>query len=319
MPLINRIVATQNIDIAQKELADHLTDLTPELQNIIIQQILETELAQAWDKKEIKDRLNKFFILYLPRLARKQQLEYLRQLDYKVVSIIEKPWKVSPTFLVKLFYDGQDKEELLKTLRTYKHFWSRELDLTDAQKKVIEALEKKILSHRQEFKYRILNKELPIDGKFLLLDSKIFNPILEPNKFNFPPLNDRRLTQLSLTNNGISDIKKGAFNGLDMLEVLRLSANHLTELEIGTFENLNNLTSLSLSNNKLTSITPGVFKGLNNLESLDLSSNQLADIFDVTVFDDLPNLRILDISENKFSNDKISEINKKLPNITIAF
>lgn len=324
MSSINRIAATQNIDTAQKELAELLTNLDSNLQNLIIQDLIEKELAQPWDKKEIKDRLNKFFILYLPRIINPYRAEYLKQLDYKVVSIIEKPWKISPTFLVKLFYDGQDKEELLKALRSYKHFWSRELDLTDKQKKSIEALENEILSYRKDFRYKFLTDQLEYDHDMLRYEHELrlashkLGPTLEPNQFNFSPINITLLQYLGLRDNGISTINRGAFNGL-RLETLGLGANDLTSLEVGIFENLSELKTLNLQENKLTNLTPGVFKGLDRLESLDLSGNNLDDSLDVSVFDDLPNLRILDISENKFSNDKISEINKKLPNITIAF
>ncbi|UMM23368.1 hypothetical protein L5515_004124 [Caenorhabditis briggsae] len=130
---------------------------------------------------------------------------------------------------------------------------------------------------------------------------------------------------ISLRENVLPKISKGAFNGLTSLKTLDMASNAIEEIEAGAFEGLKSAEHLILNENKLTQLTPkifvglkglkrltienceletlqkGAFQGLDSLEELIMSNNQIRDI-DWSVFTPLKNIRVLDLGSNNISN-----------------
>ncbi len=84
------------------------------------------------------------------------------------------------------------------------------------------------------------------------------------------------LTELSLSNNGLTSLPIGIFDYLVALTKLRLDENGLTSLHVDVFHRLVKLTRLNLVNNSLTVMPDGVFQGLHNLEELYLDGNEFS-------------------------------------------
>lgn len=104
--------------------------------------------------------------------------------------------------------------------------------------------------------------------------------------------------KLDLSKNTIGVIRKGSFiNRLSDLQRLDLSNNQISRIEPGAFEGLHNLKRLDLSNNKLGSINGSIFTGLQSLQKLMLSFNKLNTIPEGT-FNDLPALRRIDFQSD---------------------
>ncbi|MEE6473815.1 hypothetical protein FKM82_010181 [Ascaphus truei] len=113
---------------------------------------------------------------------------------------------------------------------------------------------------------------------------------------------DNSLVHLDLSENMIQLIWKNElcldmFRQLSKLEVLRLSNNYLSFLPDGIFNGLTSLQSLNLSSNLLTHLFPGVFP--TNVATVDLSKNQLLSP-SPEVF---ASLSVLDITDNQYICD----------------
>ncbi|XP_065296530.1 uncharacterized protein [Dermacentor albipictus] len=81
---------------------------------------------------------------------------------------------------------------------------------------------------------------------------------------------------LHLENNPIlSEIKAGAFVGLNKLTFLNLSGMALSGLKRNTFVGLDQVTTLNLRNNKLQYVEDGAFQGLKSVTSLDIQGNDI--------------------------------------------
>ena len=83
------------------------------------------------------------------------------------------------------------------------------------------------------------------------------------------------VTDLDLSNLGISDLKPGDFAGLYRVQTLKLDGNDLTTLPAGVFGGLDHLQTLGLTDNRLTTLPAGVFAGLDRLRTLKLDGNDL--------------------------------------------
>lgn len=104
--------------------------------------------------------------------------------------------------------------------------------------------------------------------------------------------------KLDLSKNTVAVIRKGSFfNRLSDLQRLDLSNNHISLIEPGAFEGLHNLKRLDLSHNKLGSINGSIFTGLQSLQKLMLSFNKLNTIPEGT-FNDLPALRRIEFQSD---------------------
>ena len=83
----------------------------------------------------------------------------------------------------------------------------------------------------------------------------------------------REVTVLDLSDQGISSLEHGDFDGLVRLDTLDLSDNSLTRLPSGLFDELYLLRALHLDGNDLSTIPSGIFDELFMLEELTLSGN----------------------------------------------
>lgn len=109
----------------------------------------------------------------------------------------------------------------------------------------------------------------------------------------------RRLQELKLQHNNISDISSEIFNGLISLRILNISHNNLHTIPEGTFSNTKELREIYLNNNILFELARGVFHRLEQLLVLDLSNNQLSSAhIDGGTFIGLIRLVILNLSNN---------------------
>uniref|UniRef100_A0A1B0DF24 Uncharacterized protein n=1 Tax=Phlebotomus papatasi TaxID=29031 RepID=A0A1B0DF24_PHLPP len=85
----------------------------------------------------------------------------------------------------------------------------------------------------------------------------------------------RRLQQLFLQHNNITELSSECLIGLSSLKVLNVSFNHLETLPEGVFAGSRELREIHLQNNELYSLPRGTFHRLEQLLVLDLSSNSL--------------------------------------------
>ncbi len=107
----------------------------------------------------------------------------------------------------------------------------------------------------------------------------------------------RSITNMDLSNSGISALSADDFDDFASLQTLNLSSNGLTDLSTDVFSNLTNLRTLDLSSNSLTTLTSVTFNGLRRLETLNLSGNQMTNL-PADIFSNLTNLRTLNLSNN---------------------
>ena len=105
------------------------------------------------------------------------------------------------------------------------------------------------------------------------------------------------VTDLDLSNLGISDLKPGDFAGLYRVKTLKLDGNDLTTLPAGVFGGLDRLRTLGLADNRLTTLPAGVFGGLDLLRTLKLDENDLTTL-PAGVFGGLDRLRKLRLEGN---------------------
>lgn len=109
----------------------------------------------------------------------------------------------------------------------------------------------------------------------------------------------RRLTNLHLQYNNITEISGEALAGMVSLRYLDLSSNKLETLPQGLFAGSRELREVHLQNNSLFSLAKGIFHRLEQLLVLDLSANQLTSShIDAGTFTGLIRLIILNISHN---------------------
>ncbi len=103
---------------------------------------------------------------------------------------------------------------------------------------------------------------------------------------------------LTLYKNTLSSLPVDIFSGLDSLNRLDLGSNQLSSLPVGIFSGLSSLNRLNLSYNHLTSLPADSFSGLSSLSSLSLSSNRLSSL-PAGIFSGLSSLDWLSLSSNR--------------------
>lgn len=109
----------------------------------------------------------------------------------------------------------------------------------------------------------------------------------------------RRLQELVLKHNNISEISGEALAGLVSLRVLNLANNKIQTLPQGLFAGSRELREVHLQNNSLLSLAKGLFHRLEQLLVLDLSGNQLTSgHIDSGTFIGLIRLIVLNLSHN---------------------
>ncbi|MGH0172794.1 UNVERIFIED_CONTAM: hypothetical protein FKN15_008030 [Acipenser sinensis] len=107
-----------------------------------------------------------------------------------------------------------------------------------------------------------------------------------------------QLIWLYLDHNYITAVDGDAFQGTRRLKELILSSNKISQLSNRTFHAVPNLRNLDLSYNKLQALQPEQLRGLRKLLSLHLRSNALKSI-PIRVFQDCRNLEFLDLGYNR--------------------
>ena len=94
------------------------------------------------------------------------------------------------------------------------------------------------------------------------------------------------VTELKLSESGISSLQPHDFQGLNKLQTLFLSSNALSDLPSGIFNGLSSLQSLLLDRNSLRTLPSGTFSGLSALSNLWLNNNSLISL-PAGIFDDM--------------------------------
>ncbi|CAM1293446.1 chp (predicted) [Pycnogonum litorale] len=114
----------------------------------------------------------------------------------------------------------------------------------------------------------LFEKTLSLDT--LVLDENEIS-VLSPFAFqNFNSLN-----KTSISKNPLVVVKQDAFKDAKIKEI-RLSENYISEIPEGVFNGLEEtLQALNLSNNDLSFIAPGAFRQFDELRTLDLTGNKL--------------------------------------------
>ncbi|XP_061163502.1 slit homolog 3 protein-like isoform X2 [Saccostrea echinata] len=102
---------------------------------------------------------------------------------------------------------------------------------------------------------------------------------------------------IDLTENQLTDIQQGDFQGLPNVQNLRLSRNGLSAIAPRAFGNLEQLMSLDLSLNPITRIHDKAFEGLSHLRSLTLTNTKLRRIG--KPFNEIPNVSTLYLGYNQ--------------------
>ncbi len=116
---------------------------------------------------------------------------------------------------------------------------------------------------------------------------------------------------LDLSHKNLSQVDMSVFDKTN-LEELNISDNNLTGALPSQIGKLRNLKILNASNNRMTGV-PAEVGQLINLEVLDLSNNQLTGLPNELA--NLKNLKTLNLSGNQYSEQDLSGIRNKLPNV----
>ena len=108
------------------------------------------------------------------------------------------------------------------------------------------------------------------------------------------------LDSLALYKNELTGLPADIFSELSSLSRLDLGSNDLSSLPSDLFSELSSLSWLSLSFNKLNGLPAGIFSGSSALNTLNLSYNKLSSL-PSDLFSELSSLRTLNLSSNKLS------------------
>uniref|UniRef100_A0A8C9S1Q5 Slit homolog 1a (Drosophila) n=1 Tax=Scleropages formosus TaxID=113540 RepID=A0A8C9S1Q5_SCLFO len=111
-----------------------------------------------------------------------------------------------------------------------------------------------------------------------------------------------QLKKINLSNNKISEVEDGAFEGASSVTELHLTANQLDSVRSSMFRGLSGLRMLMLRNNRISCIHNNSFTGLYNVRLLSLYDNQLTTIAP-GAFDTLQTLSTLNLLANSFICD----------------
>ena len=118
------------------------------------------------------------------------------------------------------------------------------------------------------------------------------------------------LDSLALYKNGLRSLPANLFSGMSSLSRLDLGSNDLSSLPASVFSELSSLSWLSLSFNELSGLPADIFSGLSSLNTLNLSYNKLSSL-SADIFSEVSSLRTLNLSSNKLSGlpaDVFSEV-----------
>lgn len=116
---------------------------------------------------------------------------------------------------------------------------------------------------------------------------------------------------LNLSHKNLERVDMSVFDKINLTE-LNVSYNLLTGALPSQIGKLKNLKILNASNNQMTGV-PAEIGQLDNLEMLDLSNNQLTGLPNELA--NLKNLKTLNLSGNQYSEQDLSVIRDRLPNV----
>ena len=108
------------------------------------------------------------------------------------------------------------------------------------------------------------------------------------------------VASLDLTDQGLTALQAGDFDGLTNLKGLGLSDNQLTALPVGVFDSLTNLVTLELDFNRFSALPAGVFDSLTSLRWLSLHNNALTTL-PAGVFEAAAQLQYLYLQRNELT------------------
>ena len=109
------------------------------------------------------------------------------------------------------------------------------------------------------------------------------------------------IINLNLSDQNITTLKAGDFDGLSSLRILTLYKNTLSSLPVGIFSGLSSLNRMDIGSNQLSSLPVGIFSGLSSLNRLNLSYNRLSSL-PADSFSGLSALSSLSLSSNRLSS-----------------
>ncbi|KAF6716595.1 Toll-like receptor 13 [Oryzias melastigma] len=109
----------------------------------------------------------------------------------------------------------------------------------------------------------------------------------------------KKLHELRLDNNLLTDLFNDTFANTYNLKILNLRNNRISVIFNGTFHYLKKLTILDLGGNKITQFQAGGFDGLTNLSKLYLDGNNLKQIDTSFYYAFQDTLQVLDLNSNK--------------------
>ena len=109
------------------------------------------------------------------------------------------------------------------------------------------------------------------------------------------------ITSLNLSDQSITALQAGDFDGLSALRSLSLAKNTLSSLPADIFSGLPALIQLDLGSNQLSSLPDEVFSELSSVSRLNLSYNSL-DSLTVNTFSEMSALTGLDLGNNQLSS-----------------
>nr|DBA14940.1 TPA: hypothetical protein GDO54_004213 [Pyxicephalus adspersus] len=110
----------------------------------------------------------------------------------------------------------------------------------------------------------------------------------------------QHLKKINLSNNKITEIEDGAFEGATSVSELHLTANHMESVRSAMFRGLEGLRTLMLRNNRVSCVHNDSFTGLRNVRLLSLYDNQISTITP-GAFDTLQSLSTLNLLANPFN------------------
>ncbi|XP_026026763.1 slit homolog 2 protein isoform X8 [Astatotilapia calliptera] len=109
-------------------------------------------------------------------------------------------------------------------------------------------------------------------------------------------------TELRLNNNEFSVLEAtGIFKKLPQLRKINLSNNRITDIEEGTFEGASGVNELILTSNRLENIHHRMLKGLSGLRTLMLRSNRISCVSNSS-FVGLSSVRLLSLYDNQITS-----------------
>uniref|UniRef100_A0A3P8V453 Slit homolog 2 (Drosophila) n=1 Tax=Cynoglossus semilaevis TaxID=244447 RepID=A0A3P8V453_CYNSE len=108
--------------------------------------------------------------------------------------------------------------------------------------------------------------------------------------------------ELRLNNNDFTVLEAtGIFKKLPQLRKINLSNNRITDIEEGTFEGASGVNELILTSNRLENVHHGMLKGLSGLRTLMLRSNHISCVSNSS-FVGLSSVRLLSLYDNQITS-----------------